>query len=647
MSNVDLSRQLAKNQDLFRDTIRKNNETNQKNLSEMKDNHEYIQEKQREEFIQDKAELEKDYGNQYKTLNEKTIKAIEDRKNHFHEKMKEERDKFAEESESRRKDFDSRLKSIKSSYKKSFESEKARNKDVEESQKNLFDHSVSQNKKETTRQLKAFQKKMDQTGTRLKNDYTKDRRQMGDIYEDNLNASIKDAALQRKELGNRIQKDMKRTKDAAALEVASTKKHADDRIRGLEKDYQDRFRNMTFDYTEKNHDISRNQKDETIKTHKEHQDKITQMQRSFDNQLRDVELEKRRRENGSGEFAEIMKDQKGFNERIRFQKQVRNLENSLEEKEKEFNDKSNFDLAGYKQELKNQKKESAARSERKILDVQAEKLDTIANDREKSFNKLDNLKYQKHLEKEAYEKRLIEERDSSSSKYHHLQENFAKSIREIEANNKENFTALTKSSQKDKSEFIKKFQEQKAEEVHQMKREFNKMMDETISKYEKKIDDYKRDNEYVRINMENKIDALLVQTDKKIEAERKMYEERRNADAKAMISLQDQRDFEFKTRINVVNDTHQKKMDKMQLNYDSQMKFITNEYENKLKEVRNSQLSAITEKDANHKIELDRIKQAYDAERYGLVSAFENQIAELRKSHQNQIQELKEFKKLS
>jgi len=647
MSNVDLARQLAKNQDLFRDTIKKNNDNNQKTLNEMSDHHDYVQEKQRNEFIQDRAELEKNYENQFNSLNEKTIKAIEDRKNYFHEKLSEERERFAEESENRRQDFDSRLKNIKSSYKKSFDSEKARNKDVEESQKKLFDHSITQNKKETTNQIKAFQKKMDQTGTRLKNDYNKDRRLMSDVYEDNLNTSIKDASLQRKELEARIQKDMNRTKQASAAEVASTKKHAEDRIRSLENDYQDRFRNMTFDLNEKNHEIARNQKDEANKTHKKHQDKVSQMERSFENQLRDVELEKRRRENGSGEFAEIMKDQKGFNDKIRFQKQVTNLENSLEEKETEFNDKLKFDLDGYKLELKNQKKEAAARSERKILDVQAEKLDAIAKDKEKSVNKIDNLKYQKHLEKEAYEKKLINEREVATNRYHHLQENFAKSIREIEANNKENFSALTKSSQKDKSDFIKNFQEQKAEEVHQMKREFNKMMDETITKYEKKIDDYKRDNEYLKLNMENKIDALLLQTDKKIEAERQMYEERRQADAKAMVSLQDQRDFEFKTRINVINDTNQKKMDSMQLKYDSQMKFITNEYENKLKEVRNFQLKSIAEKDANHKIELDRIKQAYDAEKYGLVSAFENQIAELRKSHQNQIQELKAFKKLS
>jgi hypothetical protein len=647
MNGVDLSKQIAKNQDLFRDTIKKNNEAYEKRISDLNNRHEFVQEKQLESFVNDKNDIEKNYQNHFNSQNEKTSEAIHKNQEDYNQKIREQRENFAQETENRRKEFDDRLKDIKRSYSKSLESEKDRNQDVEESQKKIFNTSIAENRKDSSTKLKSYQDKMLGSGIDLKDQYNKERKQMIESHENQLKTTIKDSVQKREELKDRIAHDIKKTREVAQVDLDHTKRYAEDRMKSMEGKFQDRYSNMAHDYSQRNESVVKRQQEENLKHTKDNQEKLMNLQRSFNGELRDIELEKMRRDNGSGEFAQIMEDQKGFNERIRYEKELKSMKNKLSDAETNFNENSKKELDGYKETLKVQKKESAASTERKINDFNAKKISTIAKEREKNTKDLDNLLYQKTLQKDGYDKQLVSERSLATDKYKNLKENFAKSLKEIEEKNKKNLEDLTKINQNDKSEFIKKLHESKNEELYSLRKEFNKVVNTVKEDYEKKLDEKERDNDLIKLTMEKRIRSLVDENEKQLATEKMMVEEIRKADSKAMASLQDQRDFEYKKKLNYLNDNHQKKMTKLQISHDTQIKLVTNDYENKLKELRNTQLKILTDRDANQKIEMDRLKQAYDAEKYGLVSSYENQIAEVRKSYQNQIDQLKDFKKLS
>jgi len=72
MKGVDYSKTLSKEREYFQDTIRKNNQSTQKRIADNEERTEGALKNQRENFIEDKAELESSYQKNLEQLKEKT-----------------------------------------------------------------------------------------------------------------------------------------------------------------------------------------------------------------------------------------------------------------------------------------------------------------------------------------------------------------------------------------------------------------------------------------------------------------------------------------------------------------------------------------------------------------------------------------------
>src|SRR5690606_9911211 len=141
-----------------------------------------------------------------------------------------------------------------------------------------------------------------------------------------------------------------------------------------------------------------------------------------------------------------------------------------------------------------------------------------------------------------------------------------------------------------------------------------------------------------------KIKNITDQSEKNLESQRKMFEERRTADLRGHQDLLDQKESQLKTSINQLNISYQKKMDKMINENNTKLKMITNEYENKLKELKATTSKDLVAKDAGDKTELAIIKQTFNDEKQRLVSTYESQIQSLKSGHREQMDQMKHFK---
>ena len=61
MNGADYTKTLAREREFMRDALSQNNKAHEKRVSDMEESHRYVQEKQRENHIQDRADLEKSY----------------------------------------------------------------------------------------------------------------------------------------------------------------------------------------------------------------------------------------------------------------------------------------------------------------------------------------------------------------------------------------------------------------------------------------------------------------------------------------------------------------------------------------------------------------------------------------------------------
>jgi hypothetical protein len=647
INGVDYNKQLSKDREYFQETTKKLRDIAQKRIEDTEKRADHVMTKQRDNFIQDKAELEGNYQENINKLNENTAASLENKSAKYNEELKKERQSFASESTARRKDFDERINDIKSSYSKAFDSERNRHEDLEKTNYAKYGQNVSELIKERDEKLSDFQNRMAKEGTTLKDQYNLERMQLVDAQENRLSEAYENAAQKRAALKDQINWENKQIKDVHEDEIAQQKQYTSDRLSRMEKKFQDRYEGMTKEYSDRSDNIVKTQQDVAKQVNRNHQEYVTELKRDYNDNLRNMLLDKRRRENGSGEFAKVIDKQQGFKEKTFQQNQIKRLKEDMSDAQKRFELSSSKERKDYGNALHEQSVEAVVLRDKKLHQANADKIMTVTRERERATKDISNRINQNRLDKSAYETQLMNERAGAKERLTKLKENFNKSVTKLEENHSAVIQDVTKVSKNDKAEFVKKVEENRADEIFEIKRSFAKLMDATVHDYETRLASYQRDNEYLKMTMEHKIKNIIEQTENKLASQKKLYDEHKLADIRDQQIMMDQRENHLKRNFADMSASYQKKIDKMQLANDTKFKSMVNEYETRLKEEKALASKELASKITAHQIEYDRTKQIYEDEKARLVDAYESQIDSIKNGHAEAMKQLQEFKKLS
>ncbi len=280
-------------------------------------------------------------------------------------------------------------------------------------------------------------------------------------------------------------------------------------------------------------------------------------------------------------------------------------------------------------------------------DLIADKIKTVSAEREKSLKQVTNRENLNKIEREAYEQKLMVEKNASTVRIDSLKENFNKSMMSLEEKLKLSLEDVNVVANKDKADFVKMMNERRTKEVFDMKRDFNQTMDKTVQSYEQRINTLTRENNNLKMNMDTKVQMLTQDSEKQLADSTKLNQERRAAEKKDAQMAMDQREHRMKTEMNSLITTFQKKLDQMQNENETRLKLLTNDYENKLKNLQGSKAKELGEKDAKRVAELQTLKMAYEADKSRLVAAYEDQITASKAQHEDNLSQLKTYNKLS
>jgi hypothetical protein len=647
MKGVDYSKTLSKEREYFQDTIRKNNDSNEKRIENLKERNDSVVKKQRDNFIEDKAELETSYQKNINKLDETSRNSMNTDNAKFHAEREKERASFAKESITKRKDFDQRLNDITSSYKKSFASEKDIAKEIQSTEKRKYDKHITDTKNHADRQLKTYRDEIAGAGVDLKDQYNRERQQLVRAHEDQTTETNKDALFKRAELKSHLREDFKKSKEVQDSDFEQQKMYADDLMNTMQNKYENRAVNMTKDYSKRSDKLVEVQQREAVLANRESQNNLTEVRRDFNKQLRLIDLDKRRRDNGSGEFADVMDRQQGLRDATANDSRYNELKTQMAEKQNQYQEKTITDKDQFTETLKGEGADATARLDRKLNDASVDKIVTVSKERERAVAEINNRKTQNRLDRQAFEQRISVDRNNANDRMNNLKENFNTSMKRLEEDHQVKLDDVTLVSNKDKAQFVKQVTETRNKEMFEMKREFSRLMDQAAQDFEQRLGIYKRDNEFLKMTMDQKVKNIIDQSDKKLESQTTLFEERIAADHKNAMTLADQKEHNWKTAMNETTANFSKRIDKMQIDNDTTLKFLTNDYETKIKNLKAINSKEIAQKDTMKQIELERIKTTYENGKDQLISAYETQISSLKAGFQEQIDSMKDFKRLS
>lgn len=646
MNGVDYSKALARERENYQNTIQKDRSNSEKRIASEEERHKELQKKQFENFKEDRNDIDRNYQANLERVKEKTQESIEAQKERFRKMHENDQERFHAERSAQRQDFDSRFRDIKKSYDRSLEGERDMNREMGNTRDERYKGNVTRLTQEKDKRIAEFQERMSGSGSDLKAQNNKEKEALTRTHEQRLKDVYQEEAKKRFTLKDGLQKDLDRTKDAYESEKEQSQEYVKEKVKTLAGKFNTRAETMSSDYAKKNSDFVKKQSEDNFKTNKEHSAEVAEVRRNYEKNLRNIDIDRRRRDNGSGEYAEVVQRQQGKKDEQIFADRMTALRETMVDDRRNYNIRSADESDAYRTTLREENAEAASRLERKERELMADKIVSVANEREKA-QRLHNVQtFASKAERDRYEAQINSERNQAGNQVTKLKENFNKSLQDLQTKNESFISQLKDQNDKDKLEFVTKNSQQRNSEILGLRRNFSKLMDTTVNDYEARLSAANRENAQLRDELDQKVSFVMADADRQIKEQAQLYENKREADARAAQTIMDKREANLKNKILEVSNSYMTKMDQQTYNSEMKMKSVISDYEGKLKQLEMNQNKLLAEKQTLHADELKKLKSALEQEKAQIISQYENQITQLKLSQKQQIDQLNDYKRM-
>lgn len=646
MNGVDYTKNLSRERSTMQKTIEKDREVTQKRLADEEARHIAAQKKQAAVYDRDRTKLEKAYQERLDQNNDRTVKTLDEQKGKFHEMSEVERDKFHRDRASISRDFDNRFRSIQDSYSRSSDSERDLNAHLRENEKQNFKKNIDKHATDKNEQLKTFQSRMEGAGADLRDQNAEEKAKLTRLHETRLEGIYKDEASKRSNMKDNLQTDLKRLRDSHDAEREQSQEYTKDKVRVMADNFSSSSSKIANDYAKKNQTFTEAAAKENKQQTREHQYEISEVRRDFDRDLRGIEIEKRRRDNGSGEYADIVKRQKGISDEKSYQEKISGLRSAVVDQQRLYAEHRDRDAEKTIEMFHSESADAANNLEKTKQQLTADKIVAVSKEREKSNKIHQGQQASQIAERQGYEHQLVVERDSSSTKLEKLKANFNESMRRLEEGNQKFMTDIKKSTDAEKSKSITDGNQQRNNEIQDLRKSFNNLMMGTVDGYEQKLKRAESENVKLRDQLDQKVSLVMKEADQKISEHVRMANDDKRAQEKANQASMARRESDQKGQIRELTASYSQKMEK--LSYDSEMRLknTVNTYEGKLKEMHAAHTKSSSEKEIQHSTALANLRTNMDNEKAQLIAQYENQLNQLKMSSKDQMDKLNDYKRM-
>lgn len=646
MKGVDYTKALSRERDNMQNTIQKDRAYTDKRIKDEQELHAAAQKKQRDVYERDRTRLEEGYKKSLDNIKDNTTELTERQREKFHENLESEKSRFLTERNKMSKDFDSRFRNIQDSYARNHDSQVKQHAALEENQQSRYDKNISEIVKDKDEKVKKFQDRMIGAGANLREEHGREKAAMARQNESRVENLYKEESDKRFALKEQLQGDLHRVRDTHQKELDQLQEYNRDKVKNLSDNFNKSASRIASDYSAKNDEVVAKQTAEDHQRTKEHQNDITELRRGYDKDLRNATIEARRRDNGSGEFAEVAKRQQGKDETKVLEDRVEHLQDALLEQSRDYSDRRSADAEKNSEMFLKQSVEAANRIEKQNRTLTADKIVNMTKEREKATKLQTQQEATMLAERNRYEHQILVDKNDSDKKIRDLKENFNESLQRLEENNQKYVQDTRKTTDEEKREFIINNQKERNEEIIELRRNFNLLMDGTVANYEKRLDEQSELNKRLKQELDQKVAFVRDDAEQRIQQQTELYSNKREADIKVAQENLDRREADFKKQIRELSTSYNSKMDKQQYNSEIRIKHLTKDYENKLKTQAQAHAKQLDEHKARTEFEIKRLTQLHESQKAQTIAQYENELTQAKHAHEEATERLNDYKSM-
>lgn len=646
MNGVDYTRKLAVERDNAQNMIQKDREYTQGLIKQEQAMNEAAQKKQRSIFDRDRADLETGHQEKLQEIREKTAELTANDRAHYHEQLEGEKNRFQKDRIAMSKDFDSRLRNIQDSYKRNTDStEKANKANLSQTQKR-YEGNVDAIIDERDHTVKKFQDRMIGAGANLREQHKREQAETARKNDARVQDLYKDEAQKRYAIKDQLQGDLELVRKTHEQELQQLNDYNREKTKNLQDGFAARATGIAEDYSRMNNETVRKQAQTDHQRTKEAAAQLSEVRRSYDRDIRNQQIQSRRRDNGSGEFAEVAKRQQGKDEAQVLRDRVEHLQDTITEQNRVFAEHRSADAEKNDEMFRKESVESANRYEKQGRELTQDKIVNLVKEREKATKLHTQQEASLNAERNRYERQLLWERGEGNKKLTKLKENFNESFRKVDESNKKFVEDLRKASDEDHRNFLIESSKQHSDQISEMRRNFNLLMDGTTASYEDRLNERIEENRRLRDMLDQKVAFEREHAEERIQKQTEHYNNKRAADDKSAHEHLDQREASFRKQMRDLSSSYQRRMDKQQYESEIKHKTTVKDYEYKLKSQAQAHAKELGEVKAMHEMEIKRLTQLKETEKAQIATQLGNELNQAREAHRETKDRLDDYKRI-
>lgn len=644
MDVTDYSKKLNSERQGFYDKIQQNSKSQAEELANVRETAAKRIEKQSKNFIEDKGEIETSYKDRFEQMN-KTQKADLEAKNESYKSaLKNNQSEFHELRSNSLKDFNDKLSSLKEDYSNNLSTEKKQHSKLQDATRSNYDERVDDilDKKEVT--VHEFKENADAKAKELYSKVKKDKRDLVVKQEKDMQTLQADELEKRNFLKDKAVTEVDRIRQTREQERLTNNKKIADNFDRLTKSSAEKIANSE-EQTSVAMDGMRNSQKEELKTQSaSFRDKFADQQKSYDKDLRRLELDNKLNGIGSGSRNALFQEDKDKLSALNTEKRVdrilnerKNLEQTYAQKFEDATDEfkntyraKNIDKANAVEDLKSEKSKALA-SLRADYEI---KLEQASKSQEKEIASSQN-NAEEELTKVQLEKRNEVKR---------LKETFSKSVENNVKKSQSDFETARAEMDEEKSEIAERLKVDSNALLKSLRKDNIDKLAKVTEAYETKISSLENQNK----TLSNKIKNVST-LEKEVLADKfKQREEIIKKQAKTSIIAErnnyEAKELKLRSNMAELQKNYDLKMTSLQNKNDSEIKRMNYEITKELDAQKQRLTNQIDQNQLNYEREFARIEAASQSEKSNLITQYEERIKKMEEINKNKIAELQQFR---
>ncbi len=639
MSGVDYAKRLGDQRDYFNTAIKRNRESSEKNIKDLKEAHDMREKELRSNYMNSKDGLEKSYNKRFGEINNESAQIIRGKEKAYQKSLNQEREQFEKQRRSTAEDISRKITNLKEDFNRTMKRQAETSEQVTNQQRDGFQKKLQDNIYLTEKHQQKVMDNFNEQEKEVRTQLNKEKQDMLKRQHSEVESIVKDSTNKELALSDIHRRQLDQSRRAQQQELEQREKTHDQTLESQRGTALENLENVKNNFSSATERIADQQKGKIKNLREENRDnlKATEKKAAENAKFIRQQLDFERRMKSGDRIGSDLKE----TEKNSYKNTINAYKRSVEEVREKLKDQN----AQSKEDVQRVLRDRALDHSDKTMTKDREHASFITKMQESNARELDKLDDTYKRRAKIKENRRKED-DLRAENRHKKQVStqnkvFSQQFNTLRSQNEAELDSVRQEVSSEKAKFIVNTKRRIADERQRMMEQQQRNLSNVEEKYATRFNT----QENAKLTLEEQLHEKLRQANAKSDADTRYY-------ADVIKSKEEEHNRTLKSELALAARTSDQRVRKMRREFDDKIRAISHRetlknnqmiesYENRIKLLTDDFTKRLRSKDEESKKFSANLMNTHKIQRENLITKYETRIKDLTMTNEMQMERLK------